>query len=65
MEICFYIKLKLVLKMACYNEMYYLYFYFQNVITNADVATMLRQTLDDNIDANCLYEPKFTRAKIR
>jgi len=51
--------------MACYNEMYYLYFYFQNVITNADVATMLRQTLDDNIDANCLYEPKFTRAKIR
>ncbi|CAI6353935.1 unnamed protein product [Macrosiphum euphorbiae] len=37
----------------------------KNVITNADVATMLRQTLDDNIDANCLYEPKFTRAKIR
>ncbi|CAI6371506.1 unnamed protein product [Macrosiphum euphorbiae] len=37
----------------------------KNVITNADVATMLRQTLDDNIDANCLYEPKFTRAKMR
>ncbi|XP_025191042.1 GON-4-like protein [Melanaphis sacchari] len=37
----------------------------KNVITNADVATMLRQTLDENIDANCLYEPKFTRAKIR
>ncbi|XP_060847598.1 uncharacterized protein LOC132927152 [Rhopalosiphum padi] len=37
----------------------------KNVITNADVATMLRQTLDDNIDGNCLYEPKFTRAKIR
>lgn len=37
----------------------------KNVITNADVATMLRQTLDDNIDANCLYEPKFTRAKLR
>ncbi|XP_015373341.1 PREDICTED: MATH and LRR domain-containing protein PFE0570w-like isoform X2 [Diuraphis noxia] len=37
----------------------------KNVITNVDVATMLRQTLDDNIDANCLYEPKFTRAKIR
>lgn len=32
---------------------------------NDDVATMLRQTLDDNVDGNCLYEPKLTRAKIR
>jgi len=32
---------------------------------NDDVATMLRQTLNDDKDANCLYEPKLTRAKIR
>lgn len=32
---------------------------------NDDVATMLRQTLDDDGSANCLYEPKLTRAKIR
>lgn len=32
---------------------------------NDDVATMLRQTLDNNADANCLYEPKLTRAKIK
>lgn len=32
---------------------------------NDDVATMLRQTLNDDIEANCLYEPKLTRAKIR
>ncbi|XP_050528258.1 GON-4-like protein isoform X3 [Daktulosphaira vitifoliae] len=38
----------------------------KNVLTNDDVATMLRQTLDDEgNDANCLYEPKLTRAKIR
>jgi len=32
---------------------------------NEDVATMLRQTLNNNEDANCLYEPKLTRAKIK
>lgn len=32
---------------------------------NEDVATMLRQTLDEDGDANCLYEPKLTRARIR
>ncbi|XP_050444366.1 GON-4-like protein [Adelges cooleyi] len=37
----------------------------KNVLTNDDVATMLRQTLDEDCDANCLYEPKLTRAKIR
>jgi hypothetical protein len=26
---------------------------------------MLRQTLNDDLDGNCLYEPKLTRAKIR
>ncbi|KAL4105097.1 hypothetical protein QTP88_020372 [Uroleucon formosanum] len=30
----------------------------KNVITNADVAAMLLQTLDDNIVTNCLYKPK-------
>ncbi|XP_025419428.1 uncharacterized protein LOC112689793 [Sipha flava] len=37
----------------------------KNVLTNDDVAIMLRQTLNDDLDGNCLYEPKLTRAKIR
>lgn len=45
--------------------MYYYNVKFQNVLTNDDVATMLRQTLNEDLDANCLYEPKLTRAKIR
>lgn len=32
---------------------------------NEDVATMLRQTLADDGDGNCLYEPKLTRGKIK
>ncbi|VVC37508.1 Hypothetical protein CINCED_3A013548 [Cinara cedri] len=37
----------------------------KNILTNDDVVTMLRQTLDENMDGNCLYEPKLTRARIR
>lgn len=40
-------------------------FFIQNILTNDDVVTMLKQTLDENIDGNCLYEPKLTRARIR
>lgn len=32
---------------------------------NDDVATTLKQTLGNEEDGNCLYEPKLMRAKIK
>lgn len=38
---------------------------FQSVISNEDVMTMVRQSLQRNGEIECPYEPKLTRAKTK